>query len=396
MASSAGGAQLLENASIACKGERIVFVGTNDALDQRCDAIESIDLQGRLVTPGFIDCHTHLVHAGDRSHEFEQRLSGVSYETIARAGGGILSTVRATREASDETLVQSALQRLDVLLGEGVTTIEIKSGYGLNVGSELRMLAAARRLASERAVEVRTTYLGAHALPPEAGGNVEAYIDEVCEEGIPAVVAAGLADAFDAFCERIAFSPAQVTRVFAAARAAGLKLKLHADQLSNLHGARLAAEQGALSADHLEYTDSAGVAAMQRAGTVAVLLPGAFYTLRETQLPPIDMMRRHRVPMAVATDYNPGTSPLTSILLAMNMASTLFRMTIDEVLVGVTRNAARALGRLDEIGTLEVGKRCDLAIWNVDRPAQLVYHLGLNPLQQRVFAGLPAARVQTI
>lgn len=387
MASAADGAAVLENGAVACRDGRIVFVGTNETCDQTCTAAEQIDLGGRLVTPGLIDCHTHLVHAGDRAREFEQRLNGVSYETIARAGGGILSTVRATRDAGEEVLLQSALQRLDALLAEGVTTIEIKSGYGLNIGTELRMLKAARRLAEFRAIEVRTTYLGAHALPPEVNGNADAYIDEVCEEGIPAVVAAGLADAFDAFCERIAFSPAQVTRVFAAARAAGLKLKLHADQLSNLHGARLAAEHGALSADHLEYTDAAGIAAMARAGTVAVLLPGAFYTLREQQLPPVDLMRRHHVPMAVATDYNPGTSPLTSILLAMNMASTLFRLTVDEVMAGVTRHAARALGRLDEIGTIEVGKRCDLAIWNVDLPAQLVYRIGYNPLHQRIFGG---------
>jgi imidazolonepropionase len=381
------GPRVIEGASIAARDGRIVFVGTNEECAAVCDAAKSIDLEGRLVTPGLIDCHTHLIHAGDRAREFEQRLNGVTYEQIARAGGGILSTVRATRAASEDDLVHQALPRLDALLAEGVTTIEIKSGYGLDIGSELRMLGAARRLEHERKVTVCATYLGAHAMPPEANGNADAYIDEVCEEGIPAVVSAGLADAFDAFCERIAFSPAQVIRAFMAAKKAGLKIKLHADQLSNLHGARIAAEHGALSADHLEYTDAAGVAAMQRTGTVAVLLPGAYYTLRETQLPPIEQLRRHNVSMAIATDYNPGTSPLTSLLLAMNMASTLFRLTVDEVLAGVTRNAARALGRLDEIGTLEVGKRCDLALWNVEEPAQLVYRIGFNPLHQRVFAG---------
>jgi imidazolonepropionase len=282
--------------------------------------------------------------------------------------------------------VRASLPRLDRLIAEGVTTIEIKSGYGLDRETEARMLRAARRLAQERPVDVVTSFLGAHALPPEADGDKERYIDAVCAM-IPAVAREGLADAVDAFCEGIAFSPAQSARMFAAAKAAGLPVKLHADQLSNLHGAALAAEHGALSADHLEYTDADGVAAMARAGTVAVLLPGAFYMLREQQLPPVDELRRRRVPIAIATDCNPGTSPITSLLTIMNMAATLFRLTIDEAVAGVTREAARALGRLDHIGTLERGKWCDLAIWDIEQPAELVYRVGFNPLHARVWRG---------
>jgi imidazolonepropionase len=327
-----------------------------------------------------------LVYAGDRAHEFELRLAGASYEEIARAGGGIVSTVKATRAASEDALVAATLPRLDHLIAEGVTTVEIKSGYGLEHATEARMLAAARRLARERDVEVVTSFLGAHALPPEAHGDKERYIDEVCAM-IPALAGEKLADAVDAFCEGIAFSPEQTARVFRAAQAAGLPVKLHADQLSNLHGARLAAEHGALSADHLEHTDEDGVAAMARAGTVAVLLPGAFYVLREKQLPPVEALRRHGVPIAIATDSNPGTSPITSLLLTMNMAATLFRLTVDEAIAGVTRAAARALGRLSDIGTLEPGKRCDLAVWDIERPAELVYRIGFNPLQARVRSG---------
>ena len=377
----------IADGAIAARDGFIAFAGPRSDLPRALSARETIDCDGRWITPGLIDCHTHLVHAGHRAHEFERRLAGATYEEIARAGGGILSTVKATRAASEDNLVASALPRLDALLSEGVTTVEIKSGYGLELATECRQLSAARRLGRERPVDVVTTFLGAHALPPEAGGDKEGYIDRVCREMIPAIAANGLADAVDAFCEGIAFSPAQIARVFEAARAAGLPVKLHADQLSNLHGAALAARYGALSADHLEHADEAGVRAMAASATVAVLLPGAFYFLRETQDPPVELFRRHRVPMALATDCNPGSSPLTSLLLAMNMGATLFRMTVEECVAGVTRAAARALGRLDRIGTLEVGKACDLAIWNIEQPAELVYWMGFNPLHARVWRG---------
>ena len=295
--------------------------------------------------------------------------------------------MRATREASEGALITSALPRLDALIGEGVTTVEIKSGYGIDMASELKLLRAAKRLADVRRVSITTTFLGAHALPPEANGDKDAYIARVCDEMLPAVAAEKLADAVDGFCEGIAFSPEQIGRVFMAAKAAGLHVKLHADQLSDLGGAALAARFNALSADHLEYTSEEGAAAMARAGTVAVLLPGAFYFIRETKVPPVDLFRRHRVPIALATDSNPGTSPLTSLLLTMNMAATLFRMTVEECLLGITREAARALGRLSDIGTLEMGKACDLAIWNIEEPAELVYRMGLNPLHSRIWRG---------
>ncbi|HEY1363643.1 MAG TPA: imidazolonepropionase [Xanthobacteraceae bacterium] len=380
------GLGIMEPGAVAAMDGRIAFVGSMRDLPSDWDAADRFRLDGRWITPGLIDCHTHLVYAGDRAHEFELRLAGASYEDIARAGGGILSTVKATRAASEDELVAAALPRLDRLLAEGVTAAEIKSGYGLDRDAEVRMLRAARRLGEERRVAVVTSFLGAHALPPEANGDSERYIDEVCA-AIPGLARDRLADAVDAFCERIAFSPAQAARVLAAARAVGLPVKLHADQLSNLHGARLAAEHGALSADHLEYTDAEGVAAMSRAGTVAVLLPGAFYVLRESQLPPVAAFRQHQVPMAIATDSNPGTSPITSLLLVMNMAATLFRLTVEEVIAGVTREAARALGRGTERGTLERGKSCDLAIWDIERPAQLVFRLGFNPLHARVHRG---------
>jgi len=380
------GLGVIENGAVAAKDGRIAFAGAVADLPAGWDAATCVPLEGRWITPGLIDCHTHLVYAGDRAHEFELRLAGASYQEIARAGGGILSTVQATRAASEDVLVAQSLRRLDALIAEGVTTIEIKSGYGLNAETEARMLRAARRLGAERDIGVVTTFLGAHALPPEANGK-DGYIDHVCDM-IPALVRERLVDAVDAFCEGIAFSPEQTTRVFAAAQAARLRVKLHADQLSNLHGARLAAEHDALSADHLEHTDEEGAAAMARAGTVAVLLPGAFYVLREQQVPPIEALRRHEVPIAIATDCNPGTSPVTSLLITMNMAATLFRLTIDECIAGVTRNAARALGRLD-IGTLEVGKACDLAIWDIERPAELVYRIGFNPLHARIRKGKP-------
>jgi imidazolonepropionase len=380
------GLGIVERGAVAAKDGRIAFAGPAADLPTGWDARHRVALDGRWVMPGLVDCHTHLVYAGERAHEFELRLAGASYEDIARAGGGIVSTVKATRAASEDDLVRASLPRLDRLLAEGVTTIEIKSGYGLDSKTEIRMLRAARRLAQEREVNVVTSFLGAHALPPEANGDKEQYIDEVCSM-IPAIARERLADGVDAFCENIAFSPQQTARVFAAAQEAGLPVKLHADQLSNLHGAKLAAEHGALSADHLEYTDKDGVAAMARSGTVAVLLPGAFYVLREKQAPPVDELRGQRVPMAIATDCNPGTSPITSLLVIMNMAATLFRLTVDEAVAGVTREAARALGRLGEIGTLEPGKWCDLAIWDIERPAELVYRIGFNPLHTRVWRG---------
>jgi imidazolonepropionase len=377
----------IEHGVIAARDGRIVFAGPHSDFPSGADAAERIDCAGRWITPGLVDCHTHLVFGGNRAHEFELQLQGASYEAIARAGGGIVSTVAATRAASEAELVTSALPRLDVLIGEGVTTLEIKSGYGLNTATEMRQLSAARALGRTRPVAIRTTFLGAHALPPEADGDKDRYIDLVCQEMLPAVAQAGLADAVDAFMEGIAFSGDQTARVFRAAKALGLPVKLHADQLSNLGGAALASKFLALSADHLEHTDEAGVAAMARAGTVAVFLPGAFYFIRETTKPPVELFRARTVNMALATDCNPGSSPLTSLLLAMNMGATLFRMTVAECLAGVTREAARALGVLGETGTLETGKYCDLAVWDIDRPAELVYRIGFNPLYGRVWRG---------
>jgi imidazolonepropionase len=377
----------IEHGVIATRGGHIAYAGAAADFPGDADAIKRIDCEGRWITPGLVDCHTHLVYGGNRAHEFELRLKGASYEEIARAGGGIVSTVAATREASEAELVASALPRLDALIGEGVTTIEIKSGYGLDVETEMRQLSAARILGRQRPVAIRTSFLGAHALPVEAGGDKDRYIDLVCHEMLPAVAKAGLADAVDAFMEGIAFSAEQTARVFETARGLGLPVKLHADQLSNLGGAALAAEFSALSVDHLEHTDEAGAAAMAKAGTVAVLLPGAFYFIRETQKPPIEAFRRHGVHMALATDCNPGSSPLTSLLLTMNMGATLFRMTVAECLAGVTREGARALGVLNETGTLEAGKWCDLAIWDIERPAELVYRIGFNPLHRRVWRG---------
>jgi imidazolonepropionase len=379
------GLGVVEKGAIGAKDGRIVYAGPQAELPPGIDAMDRKFLDGRWVTPGLIDCHTHLVHGGDRAQEFELRLAGAGYEEIARAGGGILSTVKATRAASDEALVTTARSRLDRLIAEGVTSIEVKSGYGLNEETEARMLRAARRLAKERSVDVSTSFLGAHALPPEFSDK-DKYIDLVCGM-IPVLKREGLVDAVDAFCEGIAFSPQQTARVFEAANAAGLPVKLHADQLSNLHGAKLAAQYGALSADHLEHTDEEGAAAMAKSGTVAVLLPGAAYMLREKTFPPVGLLRKHGVPMAVATDCNPGTSPITSLLTVMNMAATLFRLTVDEIISGVTREAARALGKLTDVGTLETGKYCNLAIWEIERPAELVYRVGFNPLVQRIWRG---------
>nr|WP_309083545.1 imidazolonepropionase [Chelativorans sp.] len=386
MTRGGGSYGLLDDGAIAIEGGRIAWAGTRADLPGEWSGVERINLGGRLATPALIDCHTHLVHGGDRAREFELRLQGASYEEIARAGGGILSTVTATRHMDEEQLVVSALPRLDALIAEGVATVEIKSGYGLTIEDELKMLRAARRLGTLRNVRVKTSYLAAHAVPPEYKDRADAYIDEVVLPGMEAAYEADLADAVDGFCESIAFSPGQMERVFAKAQALGLPVKLHAEQLSNLGGAKLAASFSALSADHLEYLDQEGVAAMKTAGTVAVLLPGAFYTLRETQAPPVAELRGAGVPIAIATDCNPGSSPLSSLLLAMNMACTLFRLTPEEALAGVTREAARALGLADEIGTIAPGKRAELAVWDVEHPAELSYRIGFNPLY-RLFLG---------
>ncbi|MCB1461701.1 MAG: imidazolonepropionase [Nitratireductor sp.] len=375
----------VRDAALAVADGGIAWVGPRADLPADCASWPREDLEGRLVTPALIDCHTHLVFAGNRAMEFEQRLNGATYEEIARAGGGIVSTVKATRETGEDTLLADALTRADALIDEGVATIEVKSGYGLDLDTELKMLRVARRVASKRKVRIRTSFLGAHAVPPEFAGRPDTYIDDICLPALEAAHQAGLVDAVDGFCEGIAFSPQQIEHVFARAKALGLPVKLHAEQLSDLGGAKLAAEHEALSADHLEYLGEDGVVAMARAGTVATLLPGAFYTLRETQLPPVELLRRHGVPVAIATDCNPGSSPLASILTAMNMACTLFRLTPEEALAGATRNAAKALG-LTDTGTIAPGMRADLAIWNVEHPAELAYRIGFNPLHERIFA----------
>ncbi len=369
---------------IACDNGRIVHAGPA-ATAPTFDALQRHDCAGRWISPGLIDCHTHLVYAGNRAGEFEQRLQGASYADIARAGGGIVSSVRATRAASQAELLAASLPRLDAMLAEGITTIEIKSGYGLTLDDEAKQLRVAGRLGELRKVEVVRTFLGAHAIPP--GRQAQDYIDEVCAVMIPAIAAEGLAEAVDIFCENIAFSTAQAQQVFEAARRHGLAIKIHAEQLSNQHGAELAARLGALSADHIEHLDAAGIAVMAASGTTAVLLPGAFYFTRDTTLPPIRQLREAGVPLALATDSNPGTSPLTSPLLAMNMAATLFRMTVDECIAGFTREAARALGRHARIGRLAAGMDCNLAVWDIEAPADLVYRMGFNPLHARIFRG---------
>lgn len=387
LAEKLSGLGLIEDAALAVRDDKIAYAGAMGEMPPEFADFETIDCQGRLITPGLIDCHTHLVHAGNRAHEFELRLNGATYEEVARAGGGIVSSVKNLRAASEDDLVQESLPRLDALIAEGVTTIEIKSGYGLDTENEMKALRAARKLGEKRDVAVRTTFLGAHALPPEMNGDKQAYIDKIINEMLPLIAAEKLADAVDGFCEGIAFLPDEMARVFDAAKAYDLPVKLHADQLSNLHGAALAASYQALSADHLEYTDEAGAQAMAQAGTVAVLLPGAYYFIRETQKPPVELFRAAGTKMALATDNNPGTSPLTSLLLTMNMGATLFRMTVDECIAGVTREAARALGVLAQTGTLEIGKDADIAIWDVERPAELVYRIGFNPLWKRIFKG---------
>lgn len=419
IATMADGYGVIENGAVRIDGDHIAEVG-----DIAVTAGEAIDCQGKLLTPGLIDCHTHMVYGGNRAHEFEMRLEGVSYSEIAKAGGGILSTVRATREASEDELFASVKQRLACLLAEGVTTVEIKSGYGLDVETECKMLRVARRLGREKPVDVVTSFLGAHAIPPAAlfvptaastaanrrvprtpahadsdasGADVispvispetvrSEYVRQVCEEAIPAVAAEGLADAVDGFCEGIAFSPAEIERVFKAAQKAGLPVKLHAEQLSNLGGSKLAARYQALSVDHIEYLDEEGVDAIAESGTVAVLLPGAFYYLREKQLPPVDVLRFAGVPIAIATDLNPGSSPVHSLLTTMNMACVLFGLKPEEALMGVTVNAAKALG-LSDRGVIAPGKRADLALWDVGRPGDLAYPLGFNPLSAVIRKG---------
>lgn len=378
---------LIKNAAIAVKDGTIDWVGPLSELPPVYDPLPHTSLTGRLVTPGLIDCHTHIVHGGNRAIEFEMRLKGASYEDVARAGGGIVSTVKATRAASNDMLLEDALRRVDVLIAEGTTCIEIKSGYGLDIETELRMLRVARAVQTRRPIRVKTTFLGAHATPLEYTGRDDDYIDEICIPALRAAHAEGLLDAVDGFCEAIAFQPAQIARVFDVARELGLPVKLHAEQLSNLGGAKLAASYGALSADHIEYLDEDGVKAMAKAGTVAVILPGAFYTLRETQPPPIGLLRKHSVLMALATDVNPGSSPLNSLLLTLNMACTLFQMTPEEALRGVTCNAARALG-LQDVGTIAKGMRADLAVWDIEHPAELAYRIGFNPLHSRIFGGI--------
>ena len=380
---------LISDAALAIENDTIAWVGPPNALPDDWRSVEAEDLGGRLVTPALIDCHTHLVFGGHRAKEFELRLEGATYEEIARAGGGIISTVKATRTCSEDELVQTALRRLDTLLGEGVRTVEIKSGYGLTIADELNMLRAAKRLAKLRNFRLRTTYLAAHAVPPEYKGRSLDYVHEVVLPGMDAAHAEGLIDAVDVFCENIAFSIEETRIIFEHARKLGIPVKIHAEQLSNLGGAKLAASFGALSADHLEYLDAEGAASLAKSGTVAVLLPGAFYTLRETQAPPVSELRAAGASIAIATDCNPGSSPLTSLLLAMNMACTLFRLTPEEALAGVTRNAAKALGLGNEIGTITPGKRAELAVWNVEQPAELAYRIGFNPLHQ-VIMGVEA------
>jgi imidazolonepropionase len=373
---------------VVVAGGRITQIGALDDLDAHLRPASEIDAGGALLTPGLIDCHTHLVYAGDRSREFELRLQGASYEEIARAGGGIRSTVTQTRAADEEVLFAQSAKRLQALMRHGATTVEIKSGYGLSLAAELKCLRVARELGKRFAVNVRTTLLSAHALPPEFEGRPDVYIEAIVEQILPEAARLGLADAVDAFCETIGFTPAQTRRVFEAARAHGLPVKLHAEQLSNQQGAALCAEFGGLSADHLEHVDEAGVAAMAHAGTVAVMLPGAYYFLRDTRLPPIDLFRRHGVKMAVATDCNPGTSPTTHLPLMLNMACTLFRMTPAEALLGVTRHAATALGVQASHGTIAVGKQADLCLWDAETPAELSYAIAGNPLRRRFHHGL--------
>lgn len=374
----------IEDGAIGIQDGRIVRVGRRlDLVGYKASSVEN--LGGAWITPGLVDCHTHLVFGGNRAGEFEQRLNGASYEEIARAGGGIVSTVNATRSSSAEELAEAARPRLRALMRGGVTTVEIKSGYGLETGAEIRMLEAAGKLGETEPVRVSPTLLALHALPPEYREKRDEFVRLAVDQMIPA--ASGLATSVDAFCEGIGFTPMEVRALFEAAEANGLRVKLHAEQLSNLNGAALAAEFGALSADHLEHADEAGIAAMARAGMVAVLLPGAFYALSETKKPPVDLLRKHQVPIAIATDCNPGTSPVLNPTLMLNMACTLFRLTPEEALAGMTREAARALGLQDEIGTVEAGKAADLCVWRIGRPAELCYWIGHPGPERRIFGG---------
>ncbi len=376
----------IADGAIALEGETIAWVGPADAIPDTYRSGPTHDLGGKLVTPALIDCHTHVVFGGNRATEFELRLNGASYEEVARAGGGIISTVTATRAASEKALLADALKRIDALIAEGVTLIEVKSGYGLDQVTELKMLRVARQIEQVRPVEVRTSFLGAHAVPPEFEDKPDAYIDDICIPTLRSAYAEGLVDAVDGFCEGIAFDTTQIARVFDVALELGLPVKLHAEQLSNIGGTQLAAQYSALSADHVEYATDADVQALAKSGTVAVVLPGAFYTLRETQSPPIQSFRDHGVPMALATDCNPGSSPLTSPLLTMNMACTLFRMTPLEALLGMTAHAAKAIGATN-LGRITSGARADLCVWDADHPAELAYRIGFNPLHKRIFKG---------
>ena len=380
------GLGLIRDGAVSFKGDTIDWVGFSNDVPKHYKATMVHDLKGRLLTPGLIDCHSHVVFGGSRAVEFEKRLKGASYEEIAKAGGGIVSTVKATREASEGYLLNDALTRIDAMIDEGVTLIEIKSGYGLDLETELKMLRVAKAIKAKRPINIRTSFLGAHAVPPEYKGRADAYIDEICIPTLREANSAGLVDAVDGFCEGVAFDVEQIDRLFKVAQELGIPVKLHAEQLSNIGGAKLAAQYKAISADHLEYANDTDVRALAQSGTVAVILPGAFYTLRENQQPPIDLFREYKVPMALATDCNPGSSPLTSPLLAMNMGCTLFRMTPEETLAGMTRNAAHALG-LKDCGKIAVGRRADLAIWDVEHPAELSYRIGFNPLHKRVFGG---------
>ncbi len=386
LATMIGGYGLIADGAVLLADGKIVWVGPRAEFPKGYGTYSSYDCQGKLLTPGLIDCHTHIVFAGHRAAEFEARLNGASYEDVARAGGGILSTVAATRAASEDDLLQSALGRVDAMIAAGTTTIEVKSGYGLTIQDELKMLRAAHRIAKVRPVSITTTHLAAHAIPPEYSGRADAYIDEIAIPSLHAACTEGLVDAVDAFCEGIAFSPAQVDRLFKTARTLGLPVKLHAEQLSDLKGAVLAAKHGALSADHLEFLGPDGIAAMAASGTVATILPGAFYTLRETRMPPFVDLRSSRIQLAVATDCNPGSSPMTSLTLAMNMACTLFRMTPMEALQGTTTVAARALG-LSDRGTIAPGQRADLCLWDAGHPAELAYSIGATALKSRIFGG---------
>ena len=385
---------MVKDGVLVVGGGKIVWLGQRVDLpaDYKSRVEKTYDGQGGWITPGLVNCHTHLVYAGSRAREFELLLQGATYEEIARQGGGIRSTVAATREADEKTLLEQSAPRLEALMHEGATTVEVKSGYGLDLETELRMLRVARQLGEKYPVTVVPTYLGAHALPPEFEGRSDEYIDLVCNSVMPEVANQNLAVAVDVFCENIGFTPGQTEKVFQIAQKLGLAVKLHAEQLSDLNGAKLAARYGALSADHLEYVSEEGVQAMAAKGMVAVLLPGAFYFLRETKLPPVDLLRRHGVPIAIATDCNPGSSPTTSMLLILNMACTLFRMTPEEALAGITRNGAKALGLQDRIGTLEAGKDADFVLWDITEPAELAYRIGFNPLQQVVRQGSPISQ----